>query len=67
VVDYRPNVLAQYLFETANIFSTFYNECPVKDEPDESLRLSRYLLCDLTARVLQTGLGLLGIRTSQRM
>ncbi|MBW3542537.1 MAG: arginine--tRNA ligase, partial [Planctomycetes bacterium] len=69
VVDWRPNVLAQYLFETANQFNLFYDHCPtpIIREPDEALRTSRYRLCDLTARVLQRGLGLLGIETAERM
>ncbi len=27
--DYRPNLLTSYLFETANLFSAFYDQCPV--------------------------------------
>ena len=65
--DYRPNQLTQYLFETANAFSTFYDACPIKGEPDESLRHSRCLLSELTSRVLGKALGLLGIQTVERM
>lgn len=67
LVDYRPSQLTAWLFETANAFSTFYNHCPVKDEPDEAVRASRYLLCDLTATALETGLGLLGIQVREQM
>jgi arginyl-tRNA synthetase len=67
VVDYRPNVLTQYLFETANCFATFYNECPVLIAQSETLRNSRLLLCDATARVLQQGLDLLGIGVADQM
>ena len=35
--------------------------------PDEATRRSRLALCDLTARVLATGLGLLGIGAPERM
>ncbi len=63
----RPNLLTQYLFETANGFSAFYEACPVLKEEDDALRSSRLLLCDLTARVLSRGLSLLGIRTCERM
>ena len=63
----RPNLLAQYLFETANSFTSFYDECPVLKEPDEACRLSRLLLCDTTARVLKLGLSLLGIDVCERM
>ena len=67
VVDYRPNLLTQYLFETANVFATFYEQCPVLKEPDPAIRTSRLLLCDLTARVLAKGLDLLGIRVAEKM
>ncbi len=64
--DYRPNILTQYLFETAISFSTFFDKCPVlKSEGD--LRTSRLMLCDFTGRVLSTGLDLLGIETCEQM
>jgi len=65
--DCRPNYVTQYLFATADGFTKFYEECAVLKEPDAALRDSRLLLCDLTARVLQKGLWLLGIRTSEQM
>ncbi|RLS54263.1 MAG: arginine--tRNA ligase [Planctomycetota bacterium] len=65
--EYRPNQLTQYLFETANAFSAFYNDCPIKGEADEALRNSRCLLAELTGRVLGRALGLLGIQTVERM
>jgi arginyl-tRNA synthetase len=63
----RPNFLTQYLFETANSFSTFFEECPVLKAESEELRTSRLLLADLTARNISTGLDLLGIRTLEQM
>ncbi len=56
---FRPNILANYLFELANSFHTFYEACPVL-KSGEPARSSRLALCDLTGRVLQCGLGLLG-------
>lgn len=67
VGDYRPNLLTQYLFETANVFATFYEECPVLKEPDPAVRTSRLLLCDVTSRVLKQGLSLLGIGVAEKM
>ncbi|MGC1213253.1 MAG: DALR anticodon-binding domain-containing protein, partial [Micromonospora sp.] len=58
--------LAGYLYRLASAFSTFYERCPVL-RADEPVRDSRLVLCDLTARVLRQGLGLLGIRTLERM
>ena len=65
--EFRPNILTDYLFATANSFSTFYQECSVLKEPDEATRTSRLLLCDLTARVIAVGLDLLGIKTCEQM
>src|SRR5438445_4042267 len=64
--DFRPNILANYLFELANSFHTFYEACPVL-KADEPVRSSRLALCDLTGRVLQRGLKLLGIDVPEQM
>jgi arginyl-tRNA synthetase len=64
--DFRPNILANYLFELANSFHTFYEACPVL-KSEEPLRSSRLALCDLSGRVLQCGLDLLGIKAPEKM
>jgi arginyl-tRNA synthetase len=64
--DFRPNILANYLFELANSFHAFYEACPVL-KSDEPVRSSRLALCDLTGRVLQRGLDLLGIKVPEKM
>jgi arginyl-tRNA synthetase len=64
--DFRPNLLANYLYELANTYHSFYEACPVlKASP--TLRASRLLLSDLTARTLAQGLDLLGIHCPERM
>jgi arginyl-tRNA synthetase len=65
--EYRPNILTDYLFQTANAFSSFYDECSVRDAETPELRASRLRLVDLTARVLARGLRLLGIETIEQM
>jgi len=64
--DYRPNILAAYLYDLAGAFTAFYDACPVIQSP-EPLRSERLKLCDLAARVIARGLGLLGIETAERM
>src|SRR6266404_4515580 len=64
--DFRPSILANYLFEVANSFHTFYEACPVL-KSEEPARSSRLALCDLTARVLKDGLDLLGIKVPEKM
>jgi arginyl-tRNA synthetase len=67
LADYRPNQLTNYLFELANRFSTFYENCPVLKAETSELLQSRLALCDLTAKVLRQGLELLGIEVVERM
>lgn len=64
--DFRPNILASYLFELANSFHGFYEACPVL-KAREPARSSRLALCDLTAQVLRRGLDLLGIKVPEKM
>jgi arginyl-tRNA synthetase len=62
----RPHVLAEYLFDLATAFSTFYAAEPVlKAEP--ALRASRLKLCELTAETIRRGLDILGIEVVERM
>jgi arginyl-tRNA synthetase len=65
--DYRPNYLTAYLYDLAQKFSSFYNDCPVLDAlPDK--RPTRLLLCDLTAKTIEHGLhNLLGIEVIEQM
>ena len=63
---YKPSVLADYLFQTAQLYSSFYQSSPIlKSEP--SVRTARLKLCSLFGKVLSTGLGLLGIDTPRHI
>ena len=64
--DLFPNRLCQYLFELSQKFNQFYDRCPVL-QAEASIKTSRLMLCDLTARTLKLGLSLLGIRVLERM
>ena len=64
--DFRPNILANYLFELANSFHGFYEACRIL-KATEPTRSSRLALCDLTGRVLERGLDLLGIKAPEKM
>jgi arginyl-tRNA synthetase len=67
VADYRPNHLNAYLFELAQRYSDFFENCPVLKAETGELRTSRLMLCDLTARTIKKGLNLLGIEVVERM
>jgi arginyl-tRNA synthetase len=65
--EYKPSLITSYLWDLAKSYSGFFQNCPVLKAETPELRQSRLLLCDVTARVIQRGLDLLGIRTVERM
>jgi arginyl-tRNA synthetase len=64
--DQRPNLLCLYLYELSDRFHSFYEACPILKSEGE-MRSSRLTLAGVTAKVLKTGLGLLGIGVPERM
>ncbi len=66
LTDFRPNLLATHVYEIARSFHSFFEACPVL-RAEGTERATRLALCEATSRVLQTGLRLLGIRTTERM
>ncbi|MDP6444156.1 MAG: arginine--tRNA ligase, partial [Pirellulaceae bacterium] len=67
VIDYRPNVLTEYVYALSTAYARFFESCHVLRAESEELKQSRLLLCDLTARTLRRGLELLGIEVLERM
>ena len=64
---YSPHRLCTYLYDLASSFSSFYEQCSVLKADTDDQRNSRLMLCDLTARVMQAGLGVLGIEAPEQM
>ena len=64
--DHRPHHLCFYLYNLAEKFSGFYENCPVL-QSSGAIRESRLALCQKTAEVMRQGLYLLGIETVERM
>ncbi|MFA7762348.1 arginine--tRNA ligase [Streptomyces sp. NPDC048723] len=66
--EHAPHKVAAYLYQLASLFTTFYTECPVvKPEPELVVGENRLFLCELTARTLNKGMALLGIRTPEKL
>jgi len=63
---YKPSILADWLFQTSQAYSAFYQNTPVlkSAEPERGARLR---LCSLFGKVLSKGLGMLGIETPRRI
>ena len=65
--SYRPNIIADYLFDMAKLFNNFYNSSSILKEENKKVMDARILLSEKTAFVLKEGLSLLGIKTVDRM
>ena len=63
---YKPSVLADYLFQTAQLYSSFYQNSPIL-KSEETVRNARLRLCALFGEVLKTGLGLLGMKAPEHI
>ena len=65
--SYRPNIIADYLFDMAKLFNNFYNSSSILKEEDKKVMDARILLAEKTSFVLKQGLNLLGIQTVNKM
>jgi arginyl-tRNA synthetase len=65
--DYNVSVIANYCYDLAKEFNGFYHDFQILKEPDEQKRAVRLALCESVAKVIKTGMGLLGIEVPERM
>ena len=63
---YEPSLITRHLTEIAKSFNKFYNSAKIMVE-DEKLKEERLALAFATAIVIKTALGLLGIKTVEKM
>ncbi|MEM7618122.1 MAG: arginine--tRNA ligase [Pseudomonadota bacterium] len=64
---YAPHHLCDYIYRVAQAYSSFYSQCHILSEEDETIRQSRLQLSKMTVDVLEKGLEILGIHTPERM
>ncbi|MBW6492189.1 MAG: arginine--tRNA ligase [Lentimicrobium sp.] len=62
-----PAVMANYLFELAKEYNTFYHELTILKEEDEAKKASRLAISSLAAIVIKNGMQMLGIEVPERM
>ena len=65
--EYSPAVIANYTYELAKEYSTFYHECPILIEEDEKIKSLRLAISALTAQVISSAMKLLGVSVPERM
>jgi arginyl-tRNA synthetase len=59
--------LCRYAYDLATLYNRFYHDCPILKAEEEGVRAARLELSHLAAERLRLVLGLLGIRTVERM
>jgi len=62
--DLTPNRLSEYLYDLAERFHAFFRDCRVEGSSEEA---SRLLLCEVTGRIMEKGLDILGLKTMDKM
>ena len=64
---YSPALIANYVYELVKLYNQFYHDCSILKEENTAVRSLRLTLSSVTARVIKTGMGLLGIKVPERM
>src|SRR5450432_2707669 len=66
-VEMNPSVIAGYAFTLAKTFNSFYAEHSIANAATAEKKWLRLQICRLTATVLRSSMGLMGIRVPERM
>jgi arginyl-tRNA synthetase len=67
VEEFKPNHIANYLYNLAQNFNTFYNAMPILKADSKDIQQSRLLITACVVRIMEDGLGLLGIEVPEKM
>ncbi len=65
--DYSPSGIANYCYELTKVFNQFYHDYSILNEPDADKRAVRLMLAKNVAKIIKSGMGLLGIEVPERM
>ena len=65
-LKFEPQILADYLYDVAKAFHTFYHDCRIIGSPEPILS-ARFKLARVTQWILKNGLTILGVSAPERM
>ncbi|MDE6267612.1 MAG: arginine--tRNA ligase [Muribaculaceae bacterium] len=65
--NFSPAIIANYTYDLVKQYNQFYHDCSILRETDEPTRSLRLAISGMTARVVKTAMGLLGINVPERM
>ncbi|MFV0376451.1 MAG: arginine--tRNA ligase [Mangrovibacterium sp.] len=64
---YSPAVIANYVYNLVKEYNQFYHDHSILNEANETVRNLRLVLSANVAKIVRSGMGLLGIRVPERM
>ena len=64
---YSPAMVANYAYELAKAFNSFYQDTPILREENQQLKTMRISLCAAVASALKNTMNILGIEVPERM
>ncbi len=65
--EFSPALIANYTYQLASEFNSFYHDYSILNETDKNIRQMRLMLASSTAKVLSSAMALLGIEMPERM
>ena len=65
--NFSPAMIANYAYELAKTFNSFYQDTPILREADANLKTFRVQLCAVVAQALKNTMHILGIEVPERM
>lgn len=65
--DYSPSVIANYTYDLVKEYNQFYHDFSILREENQDLKVFRLVLSDNIAKVIKSGMELLGIDVPERM
>ena len=65
--SYSPAVIGAYVYDLSKLFNSYYHDHSILHEEKEKVRRIRLQLAEQTARVIRSGMWLMGIEVPERM
>ena len=65
--DYSPSGIANYCYELTKVFNQFYHDYSILNEADADKKAVRLMLAKNVAKIIKSGMSLLGIEVPERM
>ena len=65
--DYNPSSIANYCYELTKNFNQFYHDCSILQAESEEKKTIRLVIANNVAKIIKTGMSLLGIEVPERM